>query len=126
MSKDHPKVIDYVNNLFDVRDLYQEVTGRKAPTGKCFCCFHSNFNSPAAKIYENHLHCFVCKRQFHPYDFLKKFFPEKLTEIVETHDIPEVDKPTKRNKVRKVQIPEGATTYQALKHIKDTYESNPD
>lgn len=79
------KLAKYVNEHYDVRELYKEVTGRVPPEGKCFCPFHHNVNTPAAKIYGNALKCFgQCNRLFTPYDFLKKFFPEELTKVVQS------------------------------------------
>lgn len=46
--------------------------------GKCFCPFHDNFESPAAKIYHDKtgdtLWCFSENRRYYPADVLKKGF----------------------------------------------------
>lgn len=74
--------MDYVNANYDIRQLYTQVMHRDAGYGKCFCPFHENMNTPAAKIYDNVLKCFgACGRSYFPFDFLKTFFPDELDRI---------------------------------------------
>ena len=72
-------VREYINKLFTMRSVWAECFGESAPHGKCFCPFHDNSDSPAAKIYDNKLVCFgSCQRSYFPYDFLHKFRPDLL------------------------------------------------
>lgn len=75
------KLREFVNKEYDLAEVYELCTGKHPPTGKCFCPFHDNKNTPAAKIYGNVLHCFVCGKNYGPYEFLQKFYPEKLEEM---------------------------------------------
>lgn len=85
------KLINYCNEHYDIKELYQAVTGRVPGHGKIYCCFHSNTNTPAAKIYDNKMKCFgECNRLFGCYDFLKEFFPEELEKIKRSIIIPEI------------------------------------
>lgn len=78
------KVSDYINENIDIRVAYEEIFGKKPHTGKIYCVFHDNRNTPAAKIYGNIIRCFSCNRSFTTYDLLKKYNPSKITEIAET------------------------------------------
>lgn len=85
------KLADYVDKNYDIRDLYEQVTGRKPGTGKCMCPFHHNVNTPAAKIYGNTLKCFgVCNKLYSVFDFLNTFFPQELEHISRSVILPEV------------------------------------
>lgn len=87
------KIIDYINEHYDVRALYQEVTGRTPGNAKIYCPFHDNHNTPAAKIYGNSMKCFgECNRMFSPYDFIKRFFPEEIDKIKQKILVPETVK----------------------------------
>lgn len=62
-----------------MRQVYVECFGDYPPRGKCFCPFHDNTDSPAAKVYDGKLVCFgACQRSYFPYDFLRKFRPDLL------------------------------------------------
>ncbi len=70
-------VRDYINATFSMGDVWYECFGVRLPYGKCFCPFHDNTDSPAAKVYDDHLTCFgACQRSYFPYDFLVKFRPD--------------------------------------------------
>ena len=75
------KIIDYINNNLDIDQEYQRIFGRKIPTGKMYCLWHDNTNTPAAKRYGNVIHCFSCGRNYTVYDLLKKFDPKRIEEI---------------------------------------------
>lgn len=95
------KLINYCNENYDIRELYEAVTGRKPPLGKCYCIFHSNHNTPAAKIYQNKLKCFgECNRLFGCYDIIKEFFPQELERIKQNIILPEV----KSNRSEKMRV----------------------
>lgn len=84
-------VRDYINSTFSMRSVWAECFSSKVPYGKCFCPFHDNTDSPAAKIYDDHLTCFgACQRSYYPYDFLKKFRPD-LIKAHASHVLPEPD-----------------------------------
>lgn len=90
MNKDNYKIINYINENYDIRELYKEVMGRDPGHGKCFCPFHNNRNTPAAKIYDNRLKCFgECNRLFGPYDFLKRFYPDEINKVKTQIILPE-------------------------------------
>lgn len=96
MNSSEYKVREYCNKNYDIRELYEAVAGRKPGHGKCYCIFHDNHNTPAAKIYDNSLKCFgECNRMFGPYDILRVYFPEELARIRNTIIVPEVVKKRK-------------------------------
>lgn len=122
-------LIEYVNTNYSVVELYQKLKGTTVPTsGKVLCPFHANTNTPAAKIYRdsNILKCFgACSRSntvYTPYDFLKKFFPEELSEIKKQFVFTAPKESIKRFKIninREDCVKQGVSLYQALKLIKD-------
>lgn len=88
--EDVRKLKAYVNAEYDIKELYARVMGRNPGTGKCFCPFHHNTDTPAAKIYDQSLKCFgECNRLFTSFDFLKEFFPDELDSIKRTVILPE-------------------------------------
>ena len=65
--------------MFTIQDAWYECFGERAPYGKCYCPFHDNTDSPAAKVYDDKLVCFgACQRSYFAYDFLQKFRPDLL------------------------------------------------
>lgn len=54
--------------------------------GKCFCPFHDNYDSPAAKLYKNptgdNLFCFSERRQYKPSDVIDKGLLKKSLQHV--------------------------------------------
>lgn len=89
--KYNPKLAQYVNQNFSFVEEYKRIFGKVPPTGKMFCPFHDNKNTPAAKIYDNSLKCFgVCGRMFSVYDLLVKFDPELLTKVEAQNVLPGV------------------------------------
>lgn len=82
-------VRNYINSSFSMSTVWVECFGSKIPYGKCMCPFHDNTDSPAAKVYEDHLTCFgSCQRSYYPYDFLTKFRPD-LIRVHASHVLPE-------------------------------------
>ena len=84
------RIIDYINDL-SIDDEYEALFGKTIPGGKFSCLFHENHNTPAMKRYGNRLHCFgKCQRTYGVYDLLKKFNPERINEIKQTIELPQV------------------------------------
>lgn len=72
--------IQYVNSL-DIREEYRSTFGSILPTGKFFCPWHHNVNTPAAKVYGNHIKCFSCNRNYTVFDLLRTFNPSRLDSL---------------------------------------------
>lgn len=73
---------DKVNQTYGIREAYYLATGHQAPSGKCFCPFHHNVNTPAAKVYQKVMVCFgECHRSYDAYDFLKQFCPDLVAKV---------------------------------------------
>lgn len=76
-----------VNRLLPFPVLLKQVNGgRYSYDRKCFCCFHNNFDTPAAKIYHNedgdYMFCFSEQRQYRPSDvFSKKLLNRRLDQV---------------------------------------------
>lgn len=62
-------------------DEYVAIFGHRPPQGKMYCCFHSNTDTPAAKIYGNSLKCFSCQRTYTTFDLLRVHNPQRLAEL---------------------------------------------
>lgn len=77
MQKYSREFIEYVNNL-SIWEEYRNTFGSPLPTGKFFCPWHHNVNTPAAKVYGNHIKCFSCNRNFTVFDLLKTFNSSRL------------------------------------------------
>lgn len=84
------KLESFVNENYDIDEVYFEVFGKHIPSGKVFCPnpLHDNHNTPAAKRYQNAIHCFVCQRSFTPYHLLKWYRPDLLEKINSTQVLP--------------------------------------
>lgn len=78
------KLANYVNNTLDIRAEYERIFQKKIPSGKMFCPFHNNVNTPAAKCYGNVIHCFVCDKSYTVYDLLSMYDSSYLKTINET------------------------------------------
>lgn len=84
------KVKEYINKHYSLEQEWIKVYGEPPSRGKVFCPFHSNTETPAAKIYENTIKCFgACKRTYTLYDFLKRLNPERLSELTRATIMPE-------------------------------------
>jgi len=75
------KVRNYIDTNFDIQEEYFAIFNKSVPIGKMFCPFHVNNNTPAAKRYDNHIHCFSCNRSYGVYDLLNKYNPNRIKEI---------------------------------------------
>lgn len=80
MQKYSREFIEYVNNL-SIWEEYRNTFGRSLPAGKFFCPFHTNVNTPAAKVYGNHIKCFSCNRNYTVFDLLRTFNPSRLDSL---------------------------------------------
>lgn len=84
------KIIEYINSNLDIGEEYYGIFGKKIPTGKMYCPFHDNTNTPAAKRYGNVIHCFSCGRSYSVYDLLKRFNPKRIEEVKTSCILPDV------------------------------------
>lgn len=75
------RVAAYINDSLSFQEEYFRIFGKQLGTGKVFCPFHVNVNTPAAKLYNNVLKCFSCGRVYTVYDLLYKFDKERITQI---------------------------------------------
>lgn len=88
------KVSRYINDNLNFADEYFAIFGKKLHDyGKCFCPFHHNVNTPAAKYYKdsNSLYCYSCKCSYSVYDLLRSFNPSRIDEIASSQVLPEVE-----------------------------------
>lgn len=77
---------EIVNSQVTIREAFYLATGRQAPSGKCFCPFHDNHNTPAAKVYQDRMVCFgECQRGYDSYDFLRRFRSDLINQIKTSH-----------------------------------------
>lgn len=84
-------VRDYINKTVSFSDAWVGCFGSRVPYGKCFCPFHDNTDSPAAKVYEDRLVCFgSCQRSYRAYDLINRFRPDLLRSYA-GHVLPEQD-----------------------------------
>ena len=82
MAELDPKVIrEVVDKHFNFGDLNPKYQGMSSQTGNFFCPFHDNFQSPAAKFYEDGdrqvLWCFSEHRRYTPYDYVNLILCQK-------------------------------------------------
>lgn len=75
------KVAEYINNNLRIEDEYRRIFGRSMPTGKFFCPFHVNTNTPAAKHYFNGIKCFSCNKFYTVYDLLMAYDKGRIDEV---------------------------------------------
>jgi len=79
------RVRDYINHHYTIAEVYELCFGKHISHSQaCYCPFHTNRNSKAAKIYTdtNLLHCFgECQRNYTAYDLLVQFRPDLLDRI---------------------------------------------
>ena len=72
---------DYVNGTLNIDTEYKRIFGRDIPSGKFFCPFHVNTNTPAAKRYFNGIKCFSCNRFYTVYDLLYAYDKKRLDDL---------------------------------------------
>jgi hypothetical protein len=73
--------IDYVNGTLSIDTEYRRIFGKNIPSGKFFCPFHVNTNTPAAKRYFNGIKCFSCNRFYTVYDLLYAYDRKRLDDL---------------------------------------------
>lgn len=72
---------DYVNGTLSIDTEYRRIFGKNLPSGKFFCPFHVNTNTPAAKRYFNGIKCFSCNRFYTVYDLLFAYDKKRLDDL---------------------------------------------
>lgn len=90
------KLIDYINHHCSFSEEYFNIFHKQLPQGKCFCPFHDNTHTPAAKLYRDPsgyevLHCFAEQRNYGTYALLRKYNPDRIEEIRSTIILPDVE-----------------------------------
>lgn len=120
------KLADYVNQTYDIRSIYQSITGRKPGSGKVFCPVHNNHNTPAAKIYGNNLKCFgICNCIYTPYDLLVRFYPDELKKIESSIVLPESEQSNKKfSFIQRDKLDLSKPLVEILKEIVEYEEDN--
>ena len=83
------RLVSWINRNVDFAETYQKLFGRDVRYGKCFCPFHENTDTPAAKYYDdsNTIYCFSCGRVYGSYDLLMAYSPDTVKEIAQVNDI---------------------------------------
>ena len=79
MPKYSKDFIQYVNGL-SLEEEYLRIFGEE-PVGKIMCPFHPNTNTPAAKVYDNRIKCFVCQRTYGTFSLLARYNPDRLEQL---------------------------------------------
>ena len=72
---------DYVNGTLSIDVEYKRIFGKDMPSGKFFCPFHVNTNTPAAKHYYNGIKCFSCNKFYTVYDLLNVYDKKRLENL---------------------------------------------
>lgn len=98
------KLREIVNSLYSIREAYELSLGKQPPQGKCFCPFHNNHNTPAAKVYQTRLVCFgECGRSYDAYDMLSRFRPDLIEKAKSSGVIVQPTRPKERRTLPKFQ-----------------------
>lgn len=70
--------IDWINRNLMIEDYLSQLNIDIPHNGKCFCPFHHNVNTPAAKVYTSEqsgdggrLYCYTERRSYTVYDVIK-------------------------------------------------------
>lgn len=107
------KVRELVNSKFTIREAFELATGKTPPQGKCFCPFHHNVKTPAAKVYQTRMVCFgECHRAYDAYDFLSTFRKDLLEEVSGSAIMSEI--PAQRR--RDIVIPKSTSVKELIKN----------
>lgn len=85
MPRYSKEFITYINGL-SLEEEYYRIFGREA-VGKIMCPFHPNENTPAAKVYDNRIKCFVCQRSYGVFSLLSRYDPDRLEELARSAPI---------------------------------------
>lgn len=103
MSK---RLVSWINKNIDFAETYQRMFNKDIRYGKCFCPFHENTDTPAAKYYEesNTIYCFSCQRIYSSYDLLLAYAPDKINEIAQLNDVGDFDEQTKRKRIEPIRV----------------------
>jgi hypothetical protein len=94
--------INYINTTLSFTEEWELVFGHPPSPGNVFCPFHVNSETPAAKIYENRLHCFACNRNYTVYNLLSKFGPDRLKELASSTLIGSSNRDDKQRSIKPV------------------------
>ena len=97
--------IDYVNGTLSIDTEYRRIFGKNIPSGKFFCPFHVNTNTPAAKRYFNGIKCFSCNRFYTVYDLLYAYDRKRLDDLKGSAVIEPVERQD-RQQQRRIRIVE--------------------
>lgn len=90
MGRFNPKLAQWVNSNLSFRDEYKAIFGKELDYGTCYCPFHANTDTKAAKLYGNWLKCYgECQQSYSVYDLLCKFNPDRLRELRYSGVLPE-------------------------------------
>lgn len=109
-------IYNKISDSVSFSDAYYFVFDKHLGYGKVFCPFHPNEHTPAAKVYDNKLYCFVCRRLYSSYDLLKKFAPQKLNELMRTSVLSNPSKTVLDRKRYKI-VPKQSTPIETLNLI---------
>ena len=82
VNKNH---IKWINENKDMKTLLEESGTHISFSGKLFCPFHHNVNTPSAKYYKdsNQIRCFSETMTYKPYDVLVKIQRKTLDQILD-------------------------------------------
>lgn len=71
--------IEWINNNLPIEDYLSQLDIDLPPNGKCFCPFHHNVNTPAAKVYTSEqagnggrLYCYTERRSYTVYEVIRR------------------------------------------------------
>ena len=114
------KVSDYINT-FDINTEYMRIFHKELSDGNVFCPFHENTETPSAKVYDNVIYCFSCRRLYGTFDLLMRYDKERVREILSDKVIEEVIPSKSRSKVVKTDVTQYDGLFNKLKAIYDDY-----
>ena len=63
--------ISYVNVLYPIKKILQKCNIEQK-SGNICCSFHDDLK-PSAKVYDNAVYCFRCRRFFYNYNYIVKY-----------------------------------------------------
>ena len=116
------RISDYIDT-FDLSTEYVRIFHRELnKNGNIFCPFHENTETPSAKLYENKIYCFSCRRLYGTYDLLRRYDKGRIDDILSENRIEDVTTVKQRRKVAVCDVSSVEGLFNKIKCIYDEHK----
>lgn len=106
-------------NAMSIRAEYERIFHKElSDLGNIYCPFHDNKDTPSAKLYDNVIYCFSCRRIYGTYDLLYAYDKDRINELLSENVIEGVTTSYRRGgNIRKIDVDREKGLYNVLYKI---------